>query len=77
MYMASEPAIAPAERIDSLILTVRGQRVMLDSALARVYGILTKRLKEQFRRNRDRFPSYFAFQITNKYFENFRSKYAT
>ena len=77
MYMASEPAIAPAERIDSLILTVRGQRVMLDSALARVYGILTKRLKEQFRRNRDRFPSDFAFQLTHQEFANLRSQFAT
>jgi hypothetical protein len=77
MYMASEAAIAPAERIDSLILTIRGQRVMLDSDLARVYGVVTKRLKEQFRRNRERFPNDFAFQLTSQEFAILRSQFAT
>ena len=43
------------EQLDQLIYEIRGQRVMLDSDLARVYGVTTKRLNEQFRRNRDRF----------------------
>jgi hypothetical protein len=64
MYMFSERAIAAVERIDSLILTIRGQRVMLDSNLARIYGVATMRLNEQFKRNRQRFPSDFAFQLT-------------
>ena len=77
MYMANEPAIAAVERIDSLILTIRGQRVMLDSDLARVYGVVTKRLKEQFRRNRERFPGDFAFQLTGQEFAILRSQFAT
>jgi hypothetical protein len=46
------------------ILTVRGQRVILDSDLATLYGVPTKRLNEQYRRNRERFPEDFAFQLT-------------
>ncbi|HEY7001264.1 MAG TPA: ORF6N domain-containing protein [Candidatus Udaeobacter sp.] len=47
---------------DIRILTIRGQKVVLDSDLAAVYGVTTKRLNEQFRRNRKRFPEDFAFQ---------------
>jgi hypothetical protein len=46
------------------ILTIREQKVVLDSDLAVVYGVTTKRLNEQFRRNRKRFPADFAFQLT-------------
>jgi len=46
------------------IFVARGQRVMLDHHLARLYGVTTKRLNEQLRRNRDRFPTDFAFQLT-------------
>ncbi len=49
-----------------LIHEIRGHRVMLDSDLARIYGVATKRLNEQFRRNRRRFPRDFAFQLTAK-----------
>jgi hypothetical protein len=69
--------IANVGRIESLILTVRGQRVMLDWDLARVYGVTTKRLKEQFRRNAKRFPVDFAFQLINKELINLRSQFAT
>ena len=51
-------------RVESLILTVRGQKVILDSDLARVYGVLTARLNEQVKRNLDRFPEDFCFQLT-------------
>lgn len=50
--------------IESSILMVRGQRVILDSDLAVLYGVPTKRLNEQVRRNADRFPSDFVFQLT-------------
>src|SRR2546426_12815500 len=50
--------------IGSLIHFVRGQRVMMDSALAAIYGVSTKRLNEQVKRNGDRFPSDFAFQLS-------------
>lgn len=49
-----------------LIRVVRGQRVILDSDLARLYGVKTKRLNQQFRRNRRRFPRDFAFTLTRK-----------
>ena|SRR5208283_1206697 len=63
-------------RIESLILTVHGLRVMLDSDLARIYGVTTIRLNEQFRRNVARFPQDFAFQLTREEFTNLRSQFA-
>jgi hypothetical protein len=59
------------------ILTIREQKVVLDSDLAAVYGVTTKRLNEQFRRNRKRFPDDFAFQLTADEFESLRSQSAT
>lgn len=59
------------------ILTIREQKVVLDSDLAAVYGVTTKRLNEQFRRNRKRFPSDFAFQLTSEEFESLRPQIAT
>jgi hypothetical protein len=55
--------IAPA-RIEPLILTIRGQKVLLDSDLARIYGVTTSRLNEQVKRNVDRFPDDFCHQLT-------------
>ena len=54
------------EVIEGRICFIRAQRVMLDSDLAELYGVTTKRLNEQFRRNRARFPLDFAFQIDRK-----------
>jgi ORF6N domain len=59
------------------ILTIRDQKVVLDVDLARVYAVPTKRLNEQFRRNRKRFPKDFAFQLTADEFESLRSQIAT
>src|SRR6266480_3123337 len=59
------------------ILSVREQRVVLDSDLAAVYGVTTKRLNEQFRRNRRRFPEDFAFQLTAEEFAALTSQIAT
>jgi hypothetical protein len=50
--------------LDSLILTIRGQKVILDADLAAIYGVPTKRLNEQVRRNIDRFPTDFMFQLS-------------
>lgn len=77
MFMANELAHAGAEGIQSLILTLRGQRVMLDADLARLFGVPTKRLLEQFKRNRDRFPLDFAFQLEREEFAILRSQIAT
>jgi hypothetical protein len=59
------------------ILTIREQKVVLDSDPAAVYGVTTKRLNEQFRRNRKRFPEDFAFQLTAEEFDSLRSQIAT
>ena len=52
------------EVVEQSIHLIRGQRVMLDSDLAKVYGVSTKQLNQQVRRNLSRFPSDFAFQLT-------------
>ena len=52
----------PIEQIQELILLIRGKKVMLDADLAQLYGVSTKRLNEQVKRNRDRFPADFMFQ---------------
>jgi ORF6N domain. len=62
---------------DITILTIRDQKVVLDGDLALVYGVTTKRLNEQFRRNRKRFPNDFAFHLTAEEFESLRSQATT
>lgn len=64
--MAANQRVIPRERIDRSILRIRGQKVMLDADLAVLYGVTTKRLNEQVKRNRKRFPSDFMFQLTAK-----------
>ncbi len=59
-------SIIPKERIDRAILIVRGHKVMFDSDLADIYGVKTSRLNEQVKRNKDRFPNYFMFQLNNQ-----------
>jgi hypothetical protein len=56
--------ILPVPRIESRILVVRGQRVLIDADLAALYGVPTKRLNEQVRRNTRRFPADFCFQLS-------------
>ena len=63
--------------IAGAILVLRGQRVLLDSELAALYEITTKRFNEQVRRNRDRFPEDFMFQLTAAETELSRSQIAT
>jgi hypothetical protein len=55
--------IRPVQSLRNRILVIRGQRVMLDLDVAEVYGVPTKRLSEQVKRNRDRFPEDFMFQL--------------
>jgi hypothetical protein len=55
--------LIPVERIEKSILFLRGQKVMLDSDLADLYGVTTKRLNEQVRRNAERFPQDFLFRL--------------
>lgn len=65
------------ERVERNILLIRGHRVMLDTDLAILYGVPTKRLNEQVRRNKKRFPSDFMFQLTPEEVEHLRSQIAT
>lgn len=58
--------LIPLERIEETILFIRGQNVILDVDLARLYGATTKRLNEQVKRNRERFPEDFMFQLTTE-----------
>jgi hypothetical protein len=66
-----------SESIAALIVTVRGQKVLLDSDLAALYGVATKRFNEQVKRNRNRFPEDFMFQLTQEEFAALRSQNAT
>ena len=67
----------PEPDIESKILVIRGQNVMIDRDLAEFYGVETKRLNEQVKRNIERFPEEFCFQLTKTEFENWRSHFAT
>ena len=63
--------------IENLIHIIRGQQTMLDSDLARLYGVETKRLNEQVKRNIERFPADFMFQLTKEEADDLRSQIAT
>jgi hypothetical protein len=76
MFMANEPAMMPTEGVETKIHLIRGQRAMLDSDLAAIYGVPTMRLNEQFKRNRRRFPPDFAFQLTQEEFTDLISQIA-
>jgi len=67
----------PVEQIQQSILLIRGKKVMLDTDLAQLYGVSTKRLNEQVKRNRDRFPVDFMFQLNPAEVNNLRSHFAT
>ncbi|HUI07862.1 MAG TPA: ORF6N domain-containing protein [Verrucomicrobiae bacterium] len=74
---AKATELVAIEPVDALIRIVRGQRVILDADLARVYGVPTKRLNEAVKRNGSRFPEDFAFQLTRQEVMNLRSQFAT
>ena len=69
--------VAGPQRIEALIQLIRGQRVILDSSLASLYGVTTARLNEQVRRNADRFPPDFMFRLTQQEFTALISQNAT
>jgi len=72
-----EDLLIPAERIAKVILFLRGRKVLLDEDLAKLYGVSTKRLNEQVRRNRKRFPPDFMFELTDEESLALRSQIAT
>lgn len=71
-----EPLI-PVEVIEDRILLIRGQKVILDSDLAELYGVSTKALKQAVKRNRERFPADFMFLLTIQEVKNLRSQFVT
>jgi len=75
--MADDKKLILVDRIEPLIQPIRGQNVILDTDLARLYGVATKRLNEQVRRNLDRFPGDFMFQLTAEEAAGLRSQIAT
>ena len=67
----------PSDPLSGRIFTIRGQRVIFDADLARLYGTTTKRFNEAFKRNASRFPKDFGFQLTVLEFAALRSQFAT
>jgi len=75
--MRNPEAVVSLDRVESLILSIRGRRVILDSDLARLYGMTTARLNEQVKRNPDRFPPDFMFALSRQEFTALISQNAT
>lgn len=69
--------LVPLEAITQRILLLRGQKVLLDADLAALYGVETRRLNEQVRRNLDKFPEDFIFEVTDEEAANMKSHFAT
>lgn len=69
--------VPPVQDIARAILVLRGHRLLLDADLAGLYGVTTKRLNEQVRRNTSRFPGDFIFQLTGEEHQALRSHFAT
>ena len=75
--MAKEVSIVPAERVERCILLIRGQKVMLSSDLAALYEVETKALNRAVKRNIDRFPEDFMFQLTSEEAQALRCQFGT
>jgi hypothetical protein len=72
-----QPIVVSTDQIESQIYIVRGQRVMLDSDLAKLYGVPTKVFNQAVKRNSKRFPDDFSFVLTLQEFTNLRSQFVT
>jgi hypothetical protein len=70
-------AVVPEKRILRIIMVVRGEKVILDADLAELYGVETKRLNAQVRRNIHKFPEDFMFELSEDEYENLKSQIAT
>ena len=75
--MADRKSVVPVERVESRIYVIRGEKVLLDQDLAELYEVETKALVQAVKRNAERFPSDFMFQLTSEEFENLRSQIVT
>jgi len=77
MSSSPEALVTPGLSVEHLILTVRGHRVILDADIAALYGVETKVLNRAVKRNADRFPPDFMFQLSDKEFEALRCQSGT
>ncbi|MBU2447495.1 MAG: ORF6N domain-containing protein [Bacteroidetes bacterium] len=75
--MKNTDALIPIEKITSKICLMRDEKVLLDSDLAELYGVETKQLKRSVRRNFDRFPKDFMFQLSREEYDSLRSQFGT
>jgi hypothetical protein len=75
--MEGQTSLVPLERIERAIILMRGEKVMLDSDLAEIYGVETKILNRAVKRNASRFPSDFMFQLTAEEAANLRCQIGT
>lgn len=69
--------IVPIETIQAKIIQIRGEKVLLDRDLAELYGVETKRLKQAVRRNKERFPEDFMFELSEQEFTAWRTQFVT
>src|SRR5574344_580212 len=75
--MEEKKAITAKVKTENKIFTLRNQQVMIDRDLADLYGVETKRINEQVKRNIERFPEEFCFQLNDQELENWKSQFAT
>jgi len=75
--MVSEKSLIPVDRIEKAILLIREQKVILDADLAELYGVETKMLVRAVKRNINRFPTDFMFQLSKEEFDNLRFHFGT
>ena len=75
--MPEESSLVPSDRIERLILVLRGEKVILDSDIATLYEVETKVLVRAMKRNLERFPSDFMFQLTTGELEDLRCQFGT
>lgn len=76
-HIMATAAVLPSEQIERAIKIVRGQRVLLDSDLAQLYGVTTKALNQAVKRNLERFPDDFAYQLTANELTSLKSQIVT
>ena len=75
--MGNQVSLIPDEVLMKKIFLIRGKKIMFDEDLAELYGVETKRLNEQVKRNLSRFPEDFMFQLSKEEFTNLKSHIAT
>jgi hypothetical protein len=75
--MAKAKSLIPVERVAAQMYVIRGQTVMFDADLAALYGVETRALVQAVKRNAERFPQDFMFQLTDKEAEHLRSQFVT